>query len=75
VEQPELVRKVIDVFESQRLYYMLVGSLASGVYGEPRLTLDIDVVVALSAVEVDAVCAEFPPPEFYAINAPSISNQ
>jgi hypothetical protein len=54
---------------------MLVGSLASGVYGEPRLTLDIDVVVALSAVEVDAVCAEFPPPEFYAINAPSISNQ
>jgi hypothetical protein len=65
VEQPELVRKVIATLESQRLPYMVVGSLASAVYGQPRLTQDIDVVVALPVSEVDRLCAAFPAPEFY----------
>lgn len=65
MEQPELVQKIIEVLEAQGLPYMLVGSLASGVYGEPRLTQDIDVVVALSSSDVAAVFAAFPPPEFY----------
>ena len=65
MEQPELVRKVIATLESQGLPYMLVGSLASAVYGQPRLTQDIDVVVALPVSEVDRLCAVFPAPEFY----------
>ena len=65
MEQPELVRKVIETLESQRLPYMVVGSLASAVYGQPRLTQDIDVVVALSVSDVDRLCAAFPSPDFY----------
>ncbi|MGH7139373.1 MAG: hypothetical protein ACREHD_26815 [Pirellulales bacterium] len=65
MEQPELVRKVIATLESQRLPYMVVGSLASAVYGQPRLTQDIDVVVALPVSEVDRLCTAFPSPEFY----------
>lgn len=59
MEQPELVRKVVEELESLGLPYMLVGSLASGVYGEPRFTQDIDVVVALHLSEVDSFCDAF----------------
>lgn len=65
MEQPELVRKIVEVLEARGLPYMLVGSLASGVYGEPRLTQDIDVVIALPLAEVDAFCGEFTAPDFY----------
>ncbi len=44
---------------------MLVGSLASGVYGQPRLTHDIDVVVELGVGQVARLCQAFPAPEYY----------
>ena len=47
MEQADLLRRVVEVLEEQGVVYLLVGSLASGVYGEPRLTRDIDVVVEL----------------------------
>ena len=65
MEQDELLRYAMDVLERQGLTYMLVGSLASGVYGEPRLTQDIDIVVELSADRVAGLCTAFPAPEYY----------
>jgi len=65
VEQTELLRRVVDVLEEQEITYLLVGSFASGVYGEPRLTHDIDVVVELRPDQVARLCAAFPAPEFY----------
>lgn len=47
MEQADLLRRVIDALEDQRIVYLLVGSLASGVYGEPRLTADVDVDVVV----------------------------
>ena len=47
----ELLEILTDVdarMERSRLDYMLVGSILSGVYGEPRFTRDIDLVVALT---------------------------
>lgn len=44
---------------------MLVGSIASGVYGELRMTHDIDLVVDLPSEKVNEVCAAFSPPQFY----------
>jgi hypothetical protein len=38
VQQVELLGYVVRVLEEQEITYLLVGSLASGVYGEPRLT-------------------------------------
>jgi len=46
-EQSDVLRHVIEVLERCEIDYMLVGSWASGLYGEPRFTQDIDFVVAL----------------------------
>ena len=45
MDQTDLLRHVVAVVEKLDLPYVLVGSIASGAYGEPRLTRDIDVVV------------------------------
>lgn len=65
MEQPELLRKIVEELEARGWPYMLVGSLASGVYGEPRFTQDIDVVVAFPLSEVDSFCDAFPAPDYY----------
>ena len=65
MEQSDLLRMVLDVLEEQRIVYCIGGSLASGVYGEPRYTHDIDVVVDLQMDQVARLCQAFPAPEFY----------
>lgn len=65
MNQADLLRYVIEVLESQKLTYMVVGSFASSMYGEARLTSDIDIVVNLRADAVDRLCDAFPAPEFY----------
>jgi len=72
VEQGDLLRQAISFLESQEIPYLLAGSLASGVYGEPRLTFDIDIVVDLKLNQIDALFAEFPPPEFYVSRAAAV---
>lgn len=65
MEQDELLRFTVDLLEHLDIPYMLVGSLASGVYGEPRLTRDIDIVIAPTAPQLEALCDAFPADEFY----------
>ena len=65
MEQHELLRRVVEILEEQEITYALVGSLASGVYGEPRLTQDIDIVVELQHSQVRRLCDAFPAPEYY----------
>jgi hypothetical protein len=43
----------------------VTGSIATILYGEPRFTNDIDVVVQLPPEAVEAFCAAFPQGEFY----------
>jgi hypothetical protein len=65
LEQIDLLRRVLEVLDDLNVPYLLVGSFASGMYGEPRLTQDIDVVIALPAGQTAALCAAFPANEFY----------
>jgi hypothetical protein len=44
---------------------MVVGSVASAAYGEPRATLDIDIVADFGPDQVGPFCASFPDGEFY----------
>ncbi len=44
--------------------YVVVGSVASTLHGEPRGTLDVDLAVRLRSFEVDALCAALES-EFY----------
>jgi hypothetical protein len=45
--------------------YVVTGSTAGILYGEPRLTNDVDIVVALSMRDVHAFVDAFPLEEFY----------
>lgn len=65
MEQDELLGYVVHILEEQGITYLLVGSLASGVYGEPRLTHDIDVVLELRPDQVAQLCEAFPAPDYY----------
>jgi len=61
----ELMQKMVDFLERESVPYRIVGSMASIVYGEPRFTNDVDVLVDLPANRVDALCREFQPPDYF----------
>jgi hypothetical protein len=65
MEQIELIRRVVHTLDALAIPYALVGSWGSGVYGEPRFTRDIDVILDLNAALVAPFCAAFPKGEFY----------
>lgn len=61
----QLFQSVTAKLESIGLEYMVVGSVASTIYGEPRLTRDIDLVLEIPLDKLAAFETLFPPPEFY----------
>ncbi len=63
--QLELLKYLFAVLEGAEIPYAVVGSFASGVWGEPRMTRDVDVVVQLDPRHVDALIALFPAPNYY----------
>jgi len=65
VHEPELVLIFGEPLDRLGLTYMVTGSVASTAYGEPRLTHDVDVVVALTAEEAGKLGTAFPPESFY----------
>lgn len=69
MEQSDLLRYAIESLEQLNLTYAIVGSFASGAYGEPRFTQDIDIVINLQAGQIGELCRRFPSPEFYVSQA------
>jgi hypothetical protein len=65
VDQPDLLKFTIQVLERLNVPYAIVGSFASGVWGESRFTQDIDILVDLRPNDVPLLCAAFPDAEFY----------
>lgn len=65
MSQLDLLRHVVATLEEARIEYMITGSIASSLQGEPRATHDLDVVVAIQESDVAAVLAAFPQPRFY----------
>jgi len=51
--------------ESLGAPYMITGSVASTLYGEPRLTNDVDVVIEIDSRHCDPIADRFPLDEFY----------
>jgi hypothetical protein len=47
------------------LSYFVTGSVASMVYGEPRLTHDVDIILTLSKTDIRNLTAAFPEESFY----------
>ncbi|MGB5296849.1 MAG: hypothetical protein WBP34_18055, partial [Thermoanaerobaculia bacterium] len=65
MEQDELLRRTVETLERLDLTYLVTGSMASILYGEPRFTNDIDIVVQLSPNRVGDFVRAFPSDEFY----------
>lgn len=61
----ELLQLIADFFESHKIVYRVVGSMASIAYGENRFTNDIDIVADLKVSDVDPLCDFFQPPDYF----------
>lgn len=65
MQQAEIFLLFTAPLDSAHVAYMVSGSVASMVYGEPRLTNDVDIVVALSAAQANDIEKLFPLSDFY----------
>jgi len=61
----ELLSRVAPQLDATGIRYFVTGSVASGSFGEFRPTLDVDIVVVLSATNGQRLIALFPEDEFY----------
>jgi hypothetical protein len=57
----DIVRDISQRFEQVGIAYMLTGSMAMNYYAQPRMTRDIDVVIAIAPEDVHRVAALFHP--------------
>jgi len=55
----EVLSLVSDRLSAHDLPYMLTGSFALAYYATPRMTRDLDIVVALDENDIDALVAAF----------------
>lgn len=46
--------------------YVIIGGFAASMFGITRVTLDIDILVALEENHIQALAASFPSPPYYA---------
>ena len=62
---PSPLAVFLDPLERLGLPYCITGSVAASVYGEPRLTADIDVVLLMRVDDIAALQAAFPAVDYY----------
>ncbi len=61
----ELYQSFILPLHQTGISYMVTGSFASILYGEPRLTVDADLVIACQAGDLDKLFLVFPEDHYY----------
>jgi hypothetical protein len=62
---PSPLAPFLEPLERLGLPYCITGSVAASVYGEPRLTADIDIVLLLKADDIAALRRAFPESAYY----------
>lgn len=65
MDQLDLLRLVAETLERISVPYAVVGSFASGAWGEPRHTNEIDIVVDLDVSDAQVERRAFSAEEFY----------
>jgi hypothetical protein len=61
----ETFQKAIQRLEGANISYIIVGSIASMIYGEPRLTRDMDIVIDVDSGQAPLFEQLFTQPEYY----------
>ncbi len=62
---PELFQPFLGPLERLGFTYCITGSVAASVYGEPRLTADVDVILLLRRQDLPALRGAFPETDYY----------
>jgi hypothetical protein len=65
VPEPDLIALFVHPLEDAGIRYMISGSVAAMLYGEPRVTHDVDLVVFLRTDDIQKLPAIFPASDFY----------
>jgi len=65
MQQAEIFLLFTAPLQAAQIAYMVSGSVASMVYGEPRLTNDVDIVVAFDTSQAADIERLFPVSDFY----------
>lgn len=65
MEQSDLLKLAAATLERLGIPYAIVGSFASSIWGESRLTQVINIVVDLDSQRATQLCSAFPTAEFY----------
>jgi hypothetical protein len=65
VSQQELLTYVVAALDRAGIDYMITGSIVSSLQGEPRLTHDLDVLLAVQQNQVADLLEAFPRQQFY----------
>ena len=65
MEQHELLRFCAEILDGLQIPYFVTGSYAGILYGEYRMTNDIDIVIDLRHDQLDGFLQSFPPEIFY----------
>jgi hypothetical protein len=63
---PDVHTRLLQPLNSTQIPYMVTGGLAAIIYGEPRLTNDVDVVLRLEPEDAERLLAAFPAAGYYA---------
>lgn len=65
MQEPDLYLIFTSRLDELKIEYVITGSVAAIVYGEPRLTHDIDIVLEINELPVQLFINAFPLSEFY----------
>ncbi|MGH7713742.1 MAG: hypothetical protein ACREOG_20835 [Gemmatimonadaceae bacterium] len=62
---PDLHQRLLRPLNETGIPYMVTGGLAAIVYGEPRLTNDVDIVLGIEPYDAERFLDAFPSTEYY----------
>jgi hypothetical protein len=65
MREPDLIELFVFPLHRLGIRYLVSGSVAAMLYGEPRVTHDVDLIVFLRADDIPRLAGAFPAPEFY----------
>jgi hypothetical protein len=65
MQEANLYQLFTDKLNTNKISYAVTGSVASIIYGEPRMTHDIDIVIEINVNNVNNLANAFPAGKFY----------